>query len=90
MWLSSSALLFGFLENIFKVDTIINMGLKLKGYKLLPKIVPGFKSIKNYNNFFLLFGLPHCCWSIGRYLVANPIGFAVKNLIFYFKLIFFS
>ena len=90
MWLSSSALLFGFLENIFKVDTLINKGSKLKGYKLLPKIVPGFKSIKNYNNFFLLFGLPHCCWSIGRYLVANPIGFAVKNLIFYFKLIFFS
>ena len=90
MWLSSSALLFSFLENIFGVNLIIKNSLNLKGYRILHKLIPGFNSIKNYNKFLLIFGLPHCCWSIGRYLVSNPIGFAVKNLIFYFQIIFLS
>ncbi len=88
MWLSSSALLFGFLENIFGVNMIIQNSFRIKGSRILSKIIPGFNSIKNYNRFLLFFGLPHCCWSVGRFLVSNPIGFAIKNLIFYFKLLF--
>ncbi len=88
MWLSSSALLFSFLENIFGVNVIIQTSLKLKGSRILSKIIPGFSSIKNYNLFLLFFGLPHCCWSVGRFLVSNPVGFSIKNLIFYFKVLF--
>ncbi len=89
MWLSSSALLFSFLENIFGANMINQNSLRIKGSRILSKIIPGFSSIKNYNLLLLFFGLPHCCWSVGRFLVSNPIGFAIKNLIFYFKLLFF-
>ena len=85
MWLTSSALLFAFFENIFGVDRIIEVSSNLKGSSILPKVVPGFNSIKKYNSYLLLFGLPHCCWSIGRYLVSNPLGFTIKTLIFYFQ-----
>ena len=85
MWLTSSALLFAFFENIFGVDRIIEVSSNLKGSSILPKAVPGFNSIKTYNSYLLLFGLPHCCWSIGRYLVSNPLGFTIKTLIFYFQ-----
>ena len=85
MWLTSSALLFAFLENIFGVKKILEISSNLNGSFVLPKIIPGFNSLKTYNNFLLLFGLPHCCWSIGRYLVSNPVGFTVKTLIFYFQ-----
>ncbi len=88
MWLSSSTLLFSFLETIFGVNTIIQNGLRVKGARFLSKIIPGFNSIKIYNKFLLFFGIPHCCWSIGRYLVSNPVGFTIKNLIFYLKLFF--
>ena len=90
IWLTSSALLFAFLENIFGVDRIIEVSSNLKGSSILPKAIPGFNSIKTYNNYLLLFGLPHCCWSIGRYLVSSPVGFTVKTLIFYFQKLFFS
>ena len=90
MWLTSSALLFAFLENIFGVDRIISISSNFKGSKILLKAIPGFHSIKTYNNFLMLFGLPHCCWSIGRYLVSNPVGFTIKTLIFYFQKLFFS
>ena len=85
MWLTSSLLLFAFLENIFGIDRIIEVSSNLKGSSILPKAIPGFNSIKTYNSYLLLFGLPHCCWSIGRYLVSNPLGFTVKTLIFYFQ-----
>ena len=88
MWLSSSALLFSFLENFFGVNLINQNALRLKGSRFLPKLVPGFNSLKNYNKFLLFLGIPHCCWSLGRYLISNPIGFSIKNLIFYFKLLF--
>ncbi len=90
MWLTSSALLFAFLENIFGVDRIIKIVSNLKGSRILPKLIPGFHSIKTYNKYLLLFGLPHCCWSIGRYLVSNPVGFSIKTLIFYFQKLLFS
>ena len=89
MWLTSSALLFGFLENIYGIKNIVRISLNLKGSLFLTKAIPGFNSIKTYNNFLLLFGLPHCCWSIGRYLVSNPVGFTIKTLIFYCKKLFF-
>ena len=88
MWLSSSALLFSFLENFFGVNLIIQNALRLKGSRFLPKLIPGFNSLNNYNKFLLFLGIPHCCWSLGRYLISNPIGFSIKNLIFYFKLLF--
>ena len=88
MWLSSSALFFSFLENIFGVNFIIKNALRMKGSRFLPKLVPGFNSFKNYNKFLLFLGIPHCCWSVGRFLISNPVGFSIKNLIFYFKLFF--
>ena len=90
MWLTSTALLFAFLENIFGVKKIINISSNLRGSRFLTKAIPGFHSTKTYNNFLLFFGLPHCCWSVGRYLVSNPIGFSIKSLIFYFQTFFFS
>ena len=54
---------------------------------ILTKLIPGFTSTKNYNYILLFFGIPHCCWSLGRYLVSNPIGFGIKNIIFYTKLL---
>jgi len=88
MWLSSSALLLSFLENIFGVNWVIQKALRIKGSKFLSKLIPGFNSLENYNKFLLFLGIPHCCWSVGRFLISNPIGFSIKNLIFYFKLLF--
>ncbi len=88
MWLTSSALLFAFLMQVFGIKKIMSYTEELKGAEILKKIIPGFSSSKTYSIVLLSIGLPHCCWSIGRYIVSNPIGFAVKNLIFYFKLMF--
>ncbi len=88
MWISSSALLFAFLTQVFGIEKVLFHTEHLKGAKILKKIIPTFISDKNYNLFLLLIGIPHCCWSIGRYIVSNPIGFGIKNAIFYFK--FFS
>ena len=72
------------------INMIIKSTFRIKGSKILSKIIPGFSSIKNYNRFLLCFGLPHCCWSVGRFLVSNPLGFSIKNFIFYFKLFFIN
>ena len=88
MWLSSSALLFAFLIQVFGIEKVISHTEGFKGSKFLKKIITPFKSPKIYNIFLLSVGIPHCCWSIGRYIVSNPIGFAIKNAIFYFKFLF--
>ena len=88
MWLSSSALLFSFLIQVFGTKKVLFYSSKFKRSDILPKLLPGFDSIKTYNLFLLFLGLPHCCWSIGRYIVSSPIGFSIKNIIFYFKIIF--
>ena len=86
MWLTSSALLFSFLYQTFGLKKLLYFSSSLRGGKILKKIIPGFSSIRNYNYFLLFFGIPHCCWSVGRYLVSNPIGFGIKNIIFYTKI----
>ena len=88
IWLTSSALLFAFLCQTFGIRKLLLHSSRLKGANILSKIIPEFSSLKNYNRMLLFLGLPHCCWSVGRYLVSMPIGFAVKNIIFYFKVIF--
>ena len=88
MWLSSSALLFAFLIQVFGIEKVIFHTEEFKGGKFLKKIITPFNSAKTYDIFLLSIGIPHCCWSIGRYIVANPIGFGIKNAIFYFKLLF--
>tara|TARA_B100000886_G_scaffold306602_1_gene239049 strand:+ start:2211 stop:3491 length:1281 start_codon:yes stop_codon:yes gene_type:complete len=88
MWLSSSALLFAFLIQVFGFEKVLFLTESFKGGKFLKKIIPAFASNKIYNIFLLSIGLPHCCWSIGRYIVSNPIGFGIKNVIFYFKFLF--
>ncbi len=88
MWITSSALLFSFLFQTFGIREILLHSSRLKGAKMLSKIVPEFSSIKVYNRMLLFVGVPHCCWSFGRYIVSNPIGFTVKNIIFYFKVLF--
>jgi len=88
MWLTSSALLFSFLSQTFGIRKLLLHSSRLKGANILSKIIPEFSSFKNYNRILLFMGLPHCCWSVGRYLVSMPIGFAVKNFIFYFKFVF--
>jgi len=85
MWLTSSALLFSFLYQTFGLRKLLHFSSSLKGEQILAKIIPEFSSIRNYNYFLLFFGIPHCCWSLGRYLVSNPIGFSIKNIIFYSK-----
>ena len=88
MWLTSSALLFAFLIQVFGIDKVLFHTESFKGAKILKKIIPTFTSYKTYNIFLLSIGLPHCCWSVGRYIVSNPIGFGIKNAIFYFKFLF--
>ena len=88
MWLTSSALLFSFLYQTFGSKKLSYFSSTLKGQQILIKIIPQFSSIRNYNFTLLFFGIPHCCWSLGRYLVSNPIGFGIKNIIFYTKVLF--
>ena len=88
MWITSSALLFSFLYQTFGKRKLLYFSSILRGQKLLTKIIPEFSSIRNYNYVLLFFGIPHCCWSLGRYLVSNPIGFCIKNIIFYTKFLF--
>jgi len=88
MWLSTSALLFAFLIQVFGIKKVVLHTERLIGAKILKKIIPSFSSSKTYNIVLLSIGLPHCCWSVGRYIVSNPIGFGIKNAIFYFKILF--
>ena len=88
MWITSSALLFSFLYQTFGQRKLLYFSSKLRGEKILTKIIPEFTSTRNYNYVLLFFGIPHCCWSVGRYLVSNPIGFGIKNIIFYTKFLF--
>jgi len=88
MWLTSSALLFSFLYQTFGFKKLSYFLSTLKGQQILTKIIPQFSSIRTYNYVLLFFGIPHCCWSLGRYLVSNPIGFGIKNIIFYSKFLF--
>ena len=88
MWLTSSALLFSFLYQTFGQSKLLYFSSTLRGKQILTKIIPEFTSSTNYNYILLFFGIPHCCWSIGRYLVSNPIGFGIKNIIFYTKFLF--
>ena len=88
MWLTSSALLFSFLYQTFGQRKLVYFLSILRGENLLTKIIPEFTSTKIYNYVLLFFGIPHCCWSVGRYLISNPIGFGIKNIIFYTKFLF--
>ena len=89
MWLTSSALLFAFLVQVFGIKNSLLNTQEFRGPNILKQIIPGFSSENTYNIALLSIGLPHCCWSIGRYIISNPFGFAIKNIIFYFKLLFF-
>ena len=89
IWMSTSVLLFGFFASLFGIDNLRDRSLSLKGANLLPKIIPSISSYSNYKIILLVIGIPHCCWSMGRYLISNPIGFTIKNLIFYTKILFF-
>ena len=88
MWLTSSALLFSFLYQTFGFKKLSYFSSTLKGQQILAKTIPQFSSIRTYNYVLLFFGIPHCCWSLGRYLVSNPIGFGIKNIIFYTQFLF--
>jgi len=88
MWLTSSALLFSFLYQTFGFKKLSYFSSTLKGQQILAITIPQFSSIRTYNYFLLFFGIPHCCWSLGRYLVSNPIGFGIKNIIFYTQFLF--
>ena len=88
MWLTSSALLFSFLYQTFGSKKLSYFSSTLKGQQILAKTIPQFSSIRTYNYVLLFFGIPHCCWSLGRYLVSNPIGFGIKNIIFYTQFLF--
>jgi len=86
IWLSSSCLLFSLIITVFKKESII-LEARVKGLKTLNKLIPCIKNQKNYNTIILFLGLPHCCWSLGRYLISNPVGFSIKNFIFYTSLL---
>tara|TARA_B100001769_G_scaffold77108_1_gene58145 strand:- start:1079 stop:1948 length:870 start_codon:yes stop_codon:yes gene_type:complete len=87
IWISSSCLLFSYLLIIFKKN-LIHLEEKFKKIKIFNKLFPAIKTQKIYNTILLFLGIPHCCWSLGRYLVSNPIGFSIKNLIFYKSILF--
>ena len=87
IWICSSCILFSYIMIIFK-EKLISIEEKLKKIKIFDKLFPVIKTQRIYNTFLLFLGIPHCCWSLGRYLISNPIGFSIKNLIFYTSLLF--
>ena len=79
IWSSSSCLLFSLIISIFKKESI-HLETKAKRIKIMGKLFPVIKNQRNYNIVILLLGLPHCCWSLGRYLISNPIDFLLRTL----------
>ena len=86
MWISSSVLLIGYLEKVNETKIFIKKINIFSIEKYLRKLIPSIGSYKHYFILLLLIGIPHCCWSIGRYIISNPIGFAFKNIIFYLNI----
>ncbi len=87
MWISSSVLLIGYLEKVNETNIFIKKINIFKIEKYLKKFLPSIESYKKYYILILLIGVPHCCWSVGRYIISNPIGFAFKNIFFYFDIL---
>ena len=83
MWISSSVLLIGYLESVNETEIFIKKINIFKIEKYLRKFLPSISTYKQYYILILSIGIPHCCWSVGRYIISNPVGFAFKNIIFY-------
>ncbi len=90
MWISSSVLLIGYLENVNETEIFIKKINIFKIEKYLKKFLPSISTYKQYYILILLIGIPHCCWSVGRYIISNPVGFAFKNIIFYLEIAYKS
>ena len=90
MWISSSVLLIGYLEKVNETDIFIKKINIFKIEKYLKKFLPSINSYKQYYILILSIGIPHCCWSVGRYIISNPVGFALKNIIFYLDIAYKS
>tara|TARA_B100000242_G_C43048972_1_gene489867 strand:+ start:865 stop:2157 length:1293 start_codon:yes stop_codon:yes gene_type:complete len=90
MWITSSVLLIGYLEKVQETDIFLKKINIFKIEKNLKKLLPDIRSYKQYYILILSIGIPHCCWSVGRYVISNPLGFAFKNIIFYFDIAYKS
>ncbi len=84
--ISSSVLLIGYLEKVNETNIFIKKINIFRIEKYLKNFLPSIKSYKQYYILILSIGVPHCCWSLGRYIVSNPVGFAFKNIFFYFDI----
>ena len=87
IWITSSCLLFSFLIILFNRRFII-LEKNIKKIITFDILFPNINTERKYNLILLFLGVPHCCWSLGRYLVSNPIGFSIKNIIFYLSIFF--
>ena len=83
IWITSSVLLYSFspvsskpnIFFIYRMDTLNH---------LLLKLFPGISLEGNRRRLMLFFGIPHCCWTVGRFLTSTPIGYSVKLSIAFF------
>lgn len=83
IWITSSVLLYGFSPaplnpNLFFIYRIGTLN------RLLLKTFPGISLEGNRKRLMLFFGIPHCCWTVGRFLTSTPIGYSVKLSIAFF------
>ena len=85
IWVTTSALLIGFINKTLGVESFYERISNFCNYKLISKITPGFASKKIYTTFLISTGIPHCCWSINDFLNSTPIGFLIYNIYMYFK-----
>ena len=85
IWVTTSALLIGFINKTLGVESFYERMTKLYNYKLISKITPGFASKKIYNIFLLFTGITGSWWSINDFLNSTPIGFLIYNIYMYFK-----
>jgi len=72
LWITSSALLYGFAS---QKEHLIESTNKNKYFNHWEKLFPVFNIKGNLQYTLLFLGIPHCCWSVKHYIEVTPFGF---------------
>lgn len=76
LWISSSALLYGFMSSCCKSEAL-NIVDSLSRGGIARRIAPGI-ALDGTSRLYLLFlGIPECCWSLKGFVFSTPIGFSL-------------
>ena len=79
IWMTSSALLYGFLSTNSKMNILDINELKSIN-ELAAKLNPGLPASGNRKLMLLFFGIPECCWTLKSYIASTPIGFIPASI----------